>query len=1631
MASPLDIINRSGRQAVQVYAPRGLPQRPAPTKRTTPKKGERAGETRGGTNWQAVEQAFAPVRQKQAAQQEEEGGEGFWGGGFGKGLGFLIGNPVTQTLLKPLQVLDTGRKGAVLGFSEAAQAIPDSTKIALSGLPVVGGAMQALRAADTERIDEDPRSNWTKMGDPQYGFGQIAEQTGNKWVDRGVGLAGDIALDPLTYMTLGTSKVAATPVEGLTREVAMHAGRANRASELADLSRRLPVEVMEELAPDIQRAGVRGLGTASPALRDVMGLSQPQLRFMGARIPGTQPIGRALAGTGGVVREQLAKVANPLARGPKGLEAALSTVTRRGTEMDTPRALTQIALSEDIRRGEGMFTTAGNRMISNLYRDTIKGMDKDAVRQMVRDTERGLDTPLKQFFDTIPEVFKEVSGGTDIAPYMRQGYFPHMLTGSARRMLRKALDKEDPLARDFMEKLGFTTDDLLESSSHLAKSRVLAPNPDGTPKTITIGGRDLTIQSGDLDEINDSLRKLFPGYTGKFYEDDPIRVMESYVNSVARQAGRDKGLKGMVDVGNPFVRKIEGELADEVEARNNQLSKTTPLIDEIEKGWSKGDPIVDIPEAAELPEPTDMFKSRVLTDVTRKRDQTIIQKSRKVGKEMQAEARDLRDDVVKSLETTKKNMMQGLKDEAKVDSPRIKELDQVIAGYEKRLGELAPMAAEGRDNLAAFMVGIGKDIDELEAEIRRSAQYLKGRTTKEMKRIEAKLRGSLDTMRGVQRRAQALADSAPREVAEAVRRRTEELLRPVRKAREAIEAKARTVPGRPDPDRVAWASEVVERGSRESGTAAQIKAEYAAVMTEMQALGSANTGKLTAKQKRMADALIAQKKRDLELRAQQLGLELGGGAGRQQTSDYLEALAELDALKAAPTKENAARRGVLSRQINSGKFSDERKAREVLAQQAAWEQKVAVATRPEQRKLREAQLFVESSDEWQALSGQAAKEVQRREALAADRTARLRGEEMEMARRADPMAKPGLVAEAEGQARQAVRATGEKAGQTEGQIVDDLARRQTINTEVRDAVYEQQTERIALMEEETSQVSANLNKDMQERARLKSKRTAAEQRLKTMEKVKPGRNKAKTAELQKNLNDTLAVAKANPRLVDADLATTESLLHSNDQALQRAEKLDIRAKDVQSIIDAAYNEKLAPIMLTVVNDNWKMLHDGVLARGDTIVDAELYRRYQLLYEGMKDPKLFGRTLNAATNMFKTYATLSPGFHVRNAISAVFMNSSDGVPMQLQMRGFNAWQQYMKGGREWLLKQSDEMKQAVEIASGSGAGGRFLESGVAQSADNAVYNALVNNRATRWSQRQGERVEGGVRLGMALDSLRRGETPQEALARITRIHFDYGQVSKFDEQAKRLIPFWTFMSRNMPMQVSQMWTKPRLYAQYNSLIRNFASDPLEYTPEYWLDAGAWNTGTEVPNTDLPVVGNASNLPIYLAPDLGFTRLDRDFKDIEDFLSGENMGGVLSNVNPVISAPIEFAMKQDAFTGQKFDESDYSEVGGPLGLPARALAQLLGQTNEAGQVSDNFMNAVRSVNPLQDRSSRLLPQLSGGDEEAKTRQLESIARFLGVPVRTLTPTQQTNEAKRRYFDVLREYERQQAMLQAAAG
>jgi GNAT superfamily N-acetyltransferase len=501
----------------------------------------------------------------------------------------------------------------------------------------------------------------------------------------------------------------------------------------------------------------------------------------------------------------------------------------------------------------------------------------------------------------------------------------------------------------------------------------------------------------------------------------------------------------------------------------------------------------------------------------------------------------------------------------------------------------------------------------------------------------------------------------------------------------------------------------------------------------------------------------------------------------------------------------------------------------------------------------------------------------------------------------------------------------------------------------------------------------------------------------------------------------------------------EAALMAHEQALASLTTTnDLPAKALNDMRKAAKDGSLPKVLKAQLREGWREVGPD----GSLIIDKDLERAF-FGVEEVLDSQLFGRLFTTWTNFFKTYATLTPGFHVRNALSAIFMNATEGVGVREQLRAIRLWGEYRRAENpiEWLASRSRAEQDAFSATFASGAGGQFLEAGVGEARAGAsrAKERLFSNPATRLSKRAGEWVEGPQRLALGLHTTARGGSAGEALGRISRIHFDYSQVSKFDEKAKRIIPFWTFMSRNIPLQFTQMWMKPSMYLRYQSVMRNLTlgneDDPT--IPSYITQAGGKYIGVKTPDlSGVPILGKFAppgGMPIVVQPDMPQTRYADDLARVTSALSGNGLGQMATNLNPMITVPAEFAGRTDFFTGQNFKDDDEVAVGGAATPYAVALAAIGQARRVNGQwyIDAAALNAIRGLDPNLDRMLRLLPQAGGLEGTDKTgasttaRQAESWARWAGLPVRTVSPQQQRSELRSQAF---KERDRRRALIKA---
>jgi len=509
-----------------------------------------------------------------------------------------------------------------------------------------------------------------------------------------------------------------------------------------------------------------------------------------------------------------------------------------------------------------------------------------------------------------------------------------------------------------------------------------------------------------------------------------------------------------------------------------------------------------------------------------------------------------------------------------------------------------------------------------------------------------------------------------------------------------------------------------------------------------------------------------------------------------------------------------------------------------------------------------------------------------------------------------------------------------------------------------------------------------------------------------------GDMKSKTPQVQDLLDLTagLDLSKIDP----AEANTLTALLNAALDAERKLDTADANYKVLDDLVkqfgkNPAKAVAAGEVMKKAVLDGWGGIATKTLRDEKSVVIAkDLRDRLERVTRMMETPEAW-KLVDKYTAFFKTYATARPGFHVRNAMSAIFMNMVDGVRIRDMYAGLSAWHRFTRNPRKFWEAADGKTRDAITAVLASGAGGQFTERGSllvkgARSpgqVGSRAYRFLMNNKLTRFNQRAGTLVEGAARMSMALNSAHRRQSLDAMVDRISKYHFNYRELSSMDVTARRYIPFWTFMSRNLPLQLEQMWLRPQMYLRYQSFVRNFSENPDPNTPEYWLMGGAFTMNEDAEKADAPW---------YLSPDLPHLRVHEPF---EAAASGDWGKVLLSDVNPLMLAPTEaFVFNKKMYSGAPVEET-YSEPS-PFLKPLLPLLGMLGGTEQgaSGQtvVDDRYAHVARATLPTLEQLERLFVP----EGTRAGRQGETWARFFGAPVLKLTDEMRAQTRRSRRFE-----------------
>jgi hypothetical protein len=426
-------------------------------------------------------------------------------------------------------------------------------------------------------------------------------------------------------------------------------------------------------------------------------------------------------------------------------------------------------------------------------------------------------------------------------------------------------------------------------------------------------------------------------------------------------------------------------------------------------------------------------------------------------------------------------------------------------------------------------------------------------------------------------------------------------------------------------------------------------------------------------------------------------------------------------------------------------------------------------------------------------------------------------------------------------------------------------------------------------------------------------------------------------------------------------------------------------------------------------------------------------------ERMKDPEFAARARQLAldyTRFSKAWLTARPGFHTRNALSNTFQLIAAGADPRNLIKGNKILNRINRGLKAGLtprqvaeqlvdsglvavknelfdfrkvFKNKRELIDAIEdsinysgatgfgqygeIAAEVGTGNRglFLKGGPRNKVDRAIGYIP---QGSRWL---GEKIESYSRFGLMWDGISKGLSPQEAAARANKYLIDYADLSNVDRIAKQIIPFWTFMSRNTPLQLELMWTNPRAYAFYSNLKRNIEDTEEQYIPSYEKERGVFAVKQE---------GLAGLLPGNLVkPGLPFPGGGDSV--IQGLITEPKK--FLANVNPIFRAPIEaFITGEKFFTGGKVVPKEWTDQ--PTGSKLKYLVK------ELFAPSSPVIAVLRAIPGVgRQKFMEDVFGLSVDEAEPLVQEVNSLISLLGLPVGQLRTEQQVREIESRIYDL----------------
>jgi hypothetical protein len=426
------------------------------------------------------------------------------------------------------------------------------------------------------------------------------------------------------------------------------------------------------------------------------------------------------------------------------------------------------------------------------------------------------------------------------------------------------------------------------------------------------------------------------------------------------------------------------------------------------------------------------------------------------------------------------------------------------------------------------------------------------------------------------------------------------------------------------------------------------------------------------------------------------------------------------------------------------------------------------------------------------------------------------------------------------------------------------------------------------------------------------------------------------------------------------------------------------------------------IKADVAPANYKTVQEIPGLKFEPAVANQLSRSYKAL-TNQEEINKFLKVYDGAQNWWKMWSLgVRPAYHAKNTIGNLWNSYLGGLTTPKPYGDAAAFQ--VKVAKNNLSGKiagypTDELYDAMMTRGVFGQGqyggdiARRLEDQI-QGGNRNPFTLSTSNPILQGGFKLGQTIEDNARIALFIDQLNKGANFDKAANHVRKYLFDYGDVAPFEQDVlKRLMPFYTWSRKNIPLQLEALATQPDKINKLNLAINNIQQanqveqPDLSQVPSYIREQAPVYVGSNAEAGTVSAIPLTNLIPTFdIAAITKFLNTETAPQGIQKGKLGTALSTVMGGVSPLIKAPLEYLANYDFFrkkTIQEFEGQTTDFLGVPMPVHLAKLASNIIVLNELDRANPGSIFGSRIVDPVTKEVTTLNSFLGlGTPREART-------------------------------------------------